>query len=144
MVAYALCHNPRFFINLTDAGWNHDQPLQGWPLQPGKAGALALLLGPLQFPDRLCQLFYASQKWLPAWVGAEGIERRIHRRRCEGRKAKVSSSLEFRKTAIQITQRTVDRSGQIGTIRERPGIHLGANALGLLALPSESSHVGQQ
>src|ERR1035438_4819519 len=98
-----------------------------------RAGALALLLGPLQFPDRLRQLVYASQKWLPAWVGAEGIERRIHRSRCEGRKTTVSSSLEFRETAIQITQRTVYRSGQIGTIRGRPGIHR-----------SEERRVGQE
>src|ERR1019366_6589814 len=108
------------------------------------AGAFALLLGPLQFPDRLRQLFQASQEWLPAGVGAEGIERGIHRSRCEERKTEVLSSLEFRKTAIELTQRTVDRSGEIGTIRQCRRIQLGENTLGFLALPSESGHVGQQ
>ena len=63
-------------MNLANPGWNSLPAVAGWLLPPGMAGAFALLFGPLQFPDRLRQLFYASQEWLPPWVGAEGIERR--------------------------------------------------------------------
>jgi hypothetical protein len=60
MTAYVLCHNKRQFRNLAGPSRNHRQPLQAWLLPPGMAEAFSLLPGPLQLPDGLRQLFYAS------------------------------------------------------------------------------------
>jgi uncharacterized membrane protein len=57
MIAYVLLHNERFLIDATDPVWKHYQPFK-WKLLPhGLAGACALLLGPMQFSDRLRQRF---------------------------------------------------------------------------------------
>lgn len=53
MMAYVLNHNERFLINAADPAWHHYQPFKWWLLPHGFAAACALLLGPMQFSDRL-------------------------------------------------------------------------------------------
>jgi uncharacterized membrane protein len=53
MVAYVLRHNEAFLINRADPVWQHYKPFRWWLLPHGLAGACAILLGPLQFSDRL-------------------------------------------------------------------------------------------
>jgi uncharacterized membrane protein len=57
MLAYVLVHNESFLINRQDPVWQHYHPFRWWLLPHGIAGACALLLGPLQFSDRLRQRF---------------------------------------------------------------------------------------
>lgn len=57
MIAYVLRHNEHFLIDAKDPVWQHYEPFK-WKLLPhGLAGACALLLGPMQFSDRLRQSF---------------------------------------------------------------------------------------
>ena len=57
MMAYVLRHNEHFLIDPKDPVWQHYEPFK-WKLLPhGLAGACALLLGPMQFSDRLRQRF---------------------------------------------------------------------------------------
>jgi len=53
MMAYVLRHNESFLINPSDPVWQHYQPFKWWLLPHGLAGACAILLGPMQFSDRL-------------------------------------------------------------------------------------------
>lgn len=53
MLAYVVQHNERFLIDSADPVWGHYQPFKWWLLPHGVAGACALLLGPMQFSDRL-------------------------------------------------------------------------------------------
>jgi uncharacterized membrane protein len=53
MIAYVLWHNESFLINRADPVWEHYKPFRWWLLPHGLAGACAILLGPLQFSDRL-------------------------------------------------------------------------------------------
>src|SRR3954468_17221114 len=53
MMAYVLNHNERFLINGNDPAWPHYQTFKWWLLPHGLAAACALLLGPMQFSDRL-------------------------------------------------------------------------------------------
>ncbi|MGH9514942.1 MAG: DUF2306 domain-containing protein [Terriglobales bacterium] len=57
MMAYVLRHNESFLIHPEDPIWQHYHPFRWWLLPHGIAGACALLLGPLQFSDRLRQRF---------------------------------------------------------------------------------------
>jgi uncharacterized membrane protein len=57
MLAYVLWHNERFLIDARDPIWRHYEPFKWWLLPHGLAGACALLLGPMQFSDRLRQRF---------------------------------------------------------------------------------------
>ena len=57
MVLYVLGHNERFLIDATDQEWPHIQTFKWWLLPHGVMGACALLLGPMQFSDRLRQRF---------------------------------------------------------------------------------------
>jgi uncharacterized membrane protein YozB (DUF420 family) len=57
MIAYVLRHNEHFLIDAKDPVWQHYQPFKWWLLPHGLAGACALLLGPMQFSDRLRQRF---------------------------------------------------------------------------------------
>jgi len=57
MIAYVLRHNESFLINAKDPVWQHYQPFKWWLLPHGLAGACAILLGPMQFSDRLRQRF---------------------------------------------------------------------------------------
>src|SRR5215471_2522649 len=57
MMAYVLRHNEHFLIDPKDPVWQHYQPFK-WKLLPhGLAGACALLLGPMQFSNRLRQRY---------------------------------------------------------------------------------------
>jgi uncharacterized membrane protein len=57
MMAYVLRHNESFLIHPEDPIWHHYHSFRWWLLPHGIAGACALLLGPLQFSDRLRQRF---------------------------------------------------------------------------------------
>lgn len=57
MLAYVLNHNESFLIHSDDPIWQHYQPFKWWLLPHGIAGACALLLGPMQFSERLRQRF---------------------------------------------------------------------------------------
>lgn len=53
MLAYVLAHDENFLINPKDPEWQHIQLFRWWLLPHGLAGASALLLGPMQFSERL-------------------------------------------------------------------------------------------
>jgi uncharacterized membrane protein len=53
MAVYVLYHNERFLIDPTHPVWEHYEPFKWWLLPHGIAGTCALILGPLQFWDRL-------------------------------------------------------------------------------------------
>lgn len=57
MMVYVLGHNESFLIHRNDPAWQHYQPFKWWLLPHGIAGACALLLGPMQFSDRLRKRF---------------------------------------------------------------------------------------
>ncbi len=57
MMAYVIRHNESFLLNRADPVWQHYQPFKWWLLPHGLAGACALLLGPMQFSDRLRQRY---------------------------------------------------------------------------------------
>lgn len=57
MLAYVIPHDESFLANSKDAMWQHYEPFKWWLLPHGIAGACALLLGPMQFSDRLRQRF---------------------------------------------------------------------------------------
>lgn len=53
MIAYVLWHNESFLVHPNDPVWQHYHPFRWWLLPHGLAGACAILLGPLQFSERL-------------------------------------------------------------------------------------------
>jgi uncharacterized membrane protein len=53
MIGYVLYHNESFLVHPKDPVWNHYHAFRWWLLPHGLAGACAILLGPLQFSDRL-------------------------------------------------------------------------------------------
>jgi uncharacterized membrane protein len=53
MMAYVLNHNERFLFNSGHPAWQHYGVFKWWLLPHGVGAACALLLGPLQFSDRL-------------------------------------------------------------------------------------------
>jgi uncharacterized membrane protein len=57
MLVYVLGHNESFLVNPDHPVWQHYQPFRWWLLPHGLAGACALLLGPMQFSDRLRQRY---------------------------------------------------------------------------------------
>ena len=57
MIGYVLVHNESFLVHRDDPVWQHYHPFRWWLLPHGIAGACAILLGPLQFSDRLRQRF---------------------------------------------------------------------------------------
>ena len=57
MMAYVLNHNERFILHSSDPIWSHYQPFKWWLLPHGLSAACALLLGPMQFSDRLRRRF---------------------------------------------------------------------------------------
>ena len=57
MSACVLYHDENFLINPIDPIWQHYEPFKWWLLPHGLAGACALLLGPLQFSNRLRSRF---------------------------------------------------------------------------------------
>jgi uncharacterized membrane protein len=57
MTAYVLGHNERFLIDAKHPEWTHISSFKWYLLPHGIMGACALLLGPMQFSDRLRQRF---------------------------------------------------------------------------------------
>ena len=57
MLAYVIPHDESFLVHPQDPLWQHYQPFKWWLLPHGIAGACALLLGPMQFSDRLRERF---------------------------------------------------------------------------------------
>ena len=57
MLAYVLVHDESFLVNPKDPIWSHYEPFKWWLLPHGIAGACALLLGPMQFSDRVRHRF---------------------------------------------------------------------------------------
>ena len=57
MFTYVLQHNESFVLNMSHPIWNHYQPFKWYLLPHGLAGACALVLGPMQFSDRLRQKY---------------------------------------------------------------------------------------
>jgi uncharacterized membrane protein len=53
MLVYVLAHDESFLVNYKDPEWQHIQSFRWWLLPHGLAGACAILLGPMQFSDRL-------------------------------------------------------------------------------------------
>jgi len=53
MLAYVILHDESFLVHPRDPLWQHYGPFKWWLLPHGIAGACALLLGPMQFSDRL-------------------------------------------------------------------------------------------
>lgn len=53
MFVYVLGHDESFLVHPKDPIWQHYDPFKWWLLPHGIAGACALLLGPMQFSDRL-------------------------------------------------------------------------------------------
>ena len=57
MLGYVLFHDESFLVHSKDPMWQHYEPFKWWLLPHGIAGACALLLGPIQFSDRLRDRF---------------------------------------------------------------------------------------
>ena len=57
MLAYVVVHDESFLVHPKDPLWQHYEPFKWWLLPHGIAGACALLLGPMQFSDRLRHRF---------------------------------------------------------------------------------------
>ena len=57
MLAYVIPHDESFLVHPKDLLWQHYEPFKWWLLPHGIAGACALLLGPMQFSDRLRDRF---------------------------------------------------------------------------------------
>ena len=57
MFVYVLVHDESFLVNRRDPIWSHYESFKWWLLPHGLAGACALLLGPMQFSDRLRRRF---------------------------------------------------------------------------------------
>jgi uncharacterized membrane protein len=57
MLAYVVPHDESFLVHPKDPVWQHYEPFKWWLLPHGIAGACALLLGPMQFSDRLRNRF---------------------------------------------------------------------------------------
>ena len=57
MIAYVLRHNESFLWNRQDANWPRYHVIRWYLLPHALAGACALLLGPMQFSDRLRQRY---------------------------------------------------------------------------------------
>ena len=57
MLAYVLVHNESFLVHPNDPIWQHYHPFRWWLLPHALAGSCAILLGPMQFSDRLRQRF---------------------------------------------------------------------------------------
>lgn len=71
MYAYVVVHNESFLIHPKAPVWQHYEPFKWWLLPHGIAGACAILLGPMQFSDRLRQRFTKLHRVLGRiYVGA--------------------------------------------------------------------------
>ena len=57
MTVYVLFHNERFLVEPENPVWQQYEPIKWWLLPHGIAGALVLLIAPLQFSGRLRRRF---------------------------------------------------------------------------------------
>jgi uncharacterized membrane protein len=57
MTVYVLLYNERFLVEPENPVWQRYEPIKWWLLPHGIAGALVLLIAPLQFSDRLRRRF---------------------------------------------------------------------------------------
>jgi uncharacterized membrane protein len=57
MVAYVIGHDESFLVHPDDPAWQHFHPFRWWLLPHGLAGACTIILGPMQFSDRLRQRY---------------------------------------------------------------------------------------
>ena len=57
MLTYVIPHDESFLVHPKDPVWQHYEPFKWWLLPHGIAGTCALLLGPMQFSDRLRNRF---------------------------------------------------------------------------------------
>jgi uncharacterized membrane protein len=57
MTVYVLFYNERFLVEPENPVWQRYDPIKWWLLPHGIAGALVLLMAPLQFSDRLRRRF---------------------------------------------------------------------------------------
>lgn len=57
MTMYVLVHNERFLVEPDNPIWQRYEPFKWWLLPHGVAGALVLLIAPLQFSERLRRRF---------------------------------------------------------------------------------------
>src|SRR6516162_1810617 len=57
MLTYVIPHDESFLVHPKDPLWHHYEPFKWWLLPHGVAGACALLLGTMQFSDRLRDRF---------------------------------------------------------------------------------------
>jgi len=57
LVVDVLIHSESFLINMKDPEWVHISSFKWWLLPHGLAGACAILLGPMQFSERLRKRF---------------------------------------------------------------------------------------
>jgi hypothetical protein len=62
LVSYVLIHNESFLVDSKDAFWQHIHPFRWYLLPHGMAGACVILLGPLQFSQRLRGRFTALHR----------------------------------------------------------------------------------
>ena len=67
MMAYVIYHNERFLIDAKDPEWPHIETFKWWLLPHGLAGACALILGPMQFSERIRQRFLRLHKTV-GWI----------------------------------------------------------------------------
>jgi uncharacterized membrane protein len=71
MFVYVLVINERFLIDAADPEWAHIESFKWWLLPHGLAAACALILGPLQFSDRL-RMRYAKLHKRVGWIYITG------------------------------------------------------------------------
>src|ERR1700693_4713022 len=57
ILVYVIAHDESFLVHPKDPVWKHYEPFKWWLLPHGIAGACALLLGPMQFSERLRKRF---------------------------------------------------------------------------------------
>ena len=114
MIGYVLVHNESFLINSKDPIWAHYRQIKWYLLPHGIMGACALLLGPMQFSDRLRQRFakfhrvvgrfYVAGVFFAAPLGAmmQSYEERLGSARSFSIAAIVDASLWIITTAIAL------------------------------------------
>jgi uncharacterized membrane protein len=64
MTLYVLYHNERFLIEPSNPLWERYAPFKWWLLPHGVFGAVVILLGPLQFSDRLRRRYTKAHRIL--------------------------------------------------------------------------------
>lgn len=71
MFAFVMVTSERFLIDANHPEWKHIEPFKWWLLPHGLTAACALILGPLQFSDRL-RLRHAKLHRVVGWIYIAG------------------------------------------------------------------------